>query len=104
MEIDTEFTDPEEAVLHVRGEVDMNTSDELRQVLIEAADKTMDRVTVDLGDVEFMDSSGIATLVEGQQRLREHGGELVLVNLTDPVRSVLEIANLMEVFTIESSV
>lgn len=100
IEIETDFEGSSEATVHVAGELDMGSSDELREVLLDAADQHFERVIVDLGGVDLIDSSGIATLVEGLQKMRDHGGSLVLRNLNDSVRSVFEIANLMEVFTV----
>jgi len=101
IEIVTDFDSPDEAILDVSGEVDMNTSDELREILMDAAEQDMEKVTVDLSGVDFMDSSGIATLVDGLQTMKKNGGQLVLRNLNENVRSVFEIANLTDVFTIE---
>lgn len=101
LEIETEFDAASEATIHVAGQLDMSSSDDLRTVLLDAADQRFERVVVDLEDVELIDSSGIATLVEGLQKMRDHGGTLVLKNLSDSVRSVFEIANLLEVFTVE---
>lgn len=100
-DVATEFTGSGEAVVFVAGELDMNSSDELRKVLMDGIDQGLDRLTVDLEDLQFIDSSGIATLVESLQKMRESGGTFVLRNLNDSVRSVFEIANLLEVFTIE---
>lgn len=101
IDIDTEFSSPNEATVQVSGEIDMNTSEQLREVLNEAADKDFESVVVDMEDVTFIDSSGIATLVESLQTLNDNDADLILTNLQDKVRSVFEISNLMEVFTIQ---
>ncbi len=58
------------------------------------------RVVVDLSGVPYMDSSGVATLVEAMQVARKTRTVLILCNLTDRVRSIFEIAKLEMVFRI----
>ena len=58
------------------------------------------RLVVDLTQVELMDSSGVATLIEVLQVQRKDGRKLVLCGLQDKVRSVFEITRLNEVFVI----
>lgn len=102
IEIETQFPSSNTAVVHVSGEIDMDSSDDLREVLREAAEENFTEVIVDMQEVEFIDSSGIATLVESMQSLKQNGGQLVLRNLQENVRSVFDIANLLEVFTIRT--
>jgi anti-sigma B factor antagonist len=53
---------------------------------------------VDLGRVEFIDSSGLGALISALKLLRANGGELKLANASEPVQSVLEITKLLRVF------
>jgi anti-anti-sigma factor len=57
-------------------------------------------VVVDLSGVEYMDSSGVGALVEGQQILRGYGGAFRLAGLQDAVRQVFKFAKLEKVFEI----
>ncbi len=59
---------------------------------------------VDLSQVPYMDSSGVATLVEAMQIARKGGSNMVLAALTDKVRSIFEIARLDTVFKISATV
>jgi len=59
---------------------------------------------VDLSGVNYMDSSGVATLVEAMQISRRQSTKLVLCSLQDKVRSVFEIARLDRVFEIAPNV
>ena len=90
----------EEASIHVGGEVDLNTSPKLREALKSAAAQKMKTVTVHLREVTYMDSSGIATLVEMLQAMLAYQGRLVLKGMRPQVRAVFEIAHLTEVFDI----
>lgn len=82
------------------GEIDLSRSPALRQELLAIAKNQSGRLILDLSHVPYMDSSGVATLVETLQQLRKAGGRLVLCGLQPKVRSIFEIARLDMVFTI----
>lgn len=90
-------------VLRPIGEIDLSRSPVLRHHLTAAQQSKPDRLIVDLKDVPYMDSSGVATLIEAMQNSRKHGTQLVLCELQDKVRSIFEIARLEDVFTIVNS-
>jgi anti-sigma B factor antagonist len=87
-------------VIVVRGEVDLYTSPKLREAVLAAVKRKAPAVTVDLSGVGYMDSSGVATLVEGLQLSRGHGGQFVLAGLTPGVQQVFHFARLDKVFEI----
>jgi anti-sigma B factor antagonist len=62
------------------------------------------KVRVDLSSVVFVDSSALAELLRAQRAAAVTGGDLVLVNPSDPVRVILELTALDQVFTTESAV
>lgn len=82
------------------GEVDLSCSRELQGHLKKAMESKPPRVVVNLAKVPYMDSSGVATLVEAMQIARKQSTRLVLCALQDKVRSIFEIARLDRVFTI----
>ena len=55
-------------------------------------------VIVNLSEVHYIDSSGIASLVEGLQESKEHSARFVLVGLNEAPRHVLELTRLLSVF------
>jgi anti-sigma B factor antagonist len=87
-----------------QGEVDMSTSPELRKVLVPLFCSGTRLVLVDLTEVPYMDSSGIATLVEGLQLSQRGSIRFALAGLSPPVRAAFEVAHLMEVFKVVSQV
>jgi len=87
-------------VLSPSGEIDLARSPSMRARVAEVMKQNPKRVVVDLSGVPYMDSSGVATLVEALQGTRKSGGRLVLCGLTPRVRSILEISRLDTVFTI----
>lgn len=100
IDLKSEFTAPGEATIHVGGEIDMNTSPKLRDLLKSATKQKMKKIVVDLSNVNYMDSSGIATLVECLQDISAVKGELTLKSMKPQVKAVFEIAHLTEVFQI----
>ncbi len=86
-------------LVRVSGEVDMSWSQDLRREILDALSKSP-AVGVDLSNVSYMDSSGIAALVEGFQQSRAAKKPFALVAPSDAVRGVLELARLDRVFPI----
>jgi len=82
------------------GEVDLSGSPVLRQELRRIQVGQAKRLVIDLSGVPYMDSSGVATLVEAMQAARKSSTRLVLCGLQPKVRSIFEIARLDTVFTI----
>lgn len=82
------------------GEIDLNASPILRQEIKRVHTARPQRLIVDLSGVPYMDSSGVATLVEAMQIARKNSTRLVLCGMQEKVRSIFEIARLDTVFTI----
>jgi anti-sigma B factor antagonist len=85
------------------GDIDLTGSPTLRQELRKAQAAKPPRLVVNLAQVPYMDSSGVATLVEAMQVARRSGSALVICALQDRVKSIFEIARLDTVFTIAES-
>ena len=92
-----------EVMLKVFGDVTIHTSSSLREQLKPHFTASMKSIHVALDEVDFMDSSGIATLVEGMQWSRMTGGRFVLSGLKENVRDVFSLAKLDTIFEIEES-
>ena len=58
------------------------------------------QLIVDLSRVTYIDSSGLAALIEGMQNVEEYGGKFVLAGLQETIRTIFEIARLDQVFQI----
>ncbi|OIO67599.1 MAG: anti-anti-sigma factor [Zetaproteobacteria bacterium CG1_02_53_45] len=93
--------DETHVLLRVTGDVTIHSSTRLREQLKPLFTTKMQEVRVGLNHVDFMDSSGIATLVEGLQWSRLTGGRFVLSGLSDNVKDVFSLAKLDTVFDIE---
>ena len=90
-------------VLRPEGEIDLARSPELRLRLREELARSPRRLVVDLAAVPYMDSSGVATLVEALQRSRSAGCKLLLAALQPKVRSIFAISRLDTVFQIAAT-
>ena len=87
-------------VVSPEGEIDLSCSAHLRSKLQEAVSAGPKRIVVDLNGVGYMDSSGIATLVEALQMARRDEASLVICSLTERVKSIIELARLDQIFEI----
>lgn len=87
-------------VLHIDGDVDMSNSPNVRKVLVPTFEKGPSHIIVDLSGVSYIDSSGIATIVEGLQLSRKSGVRLTLAGMGSTVEAVFELAYLKDVFEI----
>jgi anti-sigma B factor antagonist len=92
--------DPQLCQIFISGEVDLSNSGELRKTILGAL-KTTPQVKINLSGVEYIDSSGIAAMVEGLQFANSHGKTFSLCDPSQQVRSILELARLDQVFDIE---
>ncbi len=89
-------------VVSFQGEVDLEHSPKAREVLLGAVKKKQD-VLVDLSEVSYIDSSGVASLVEAFQSSKKAGSSFGLVSVNPAALRVLELARLDRVFTIHST-
>jgi len=89
-------------VLDVSGEVDLSWSQQLRAAVLNGLASTS-AMAVRLSKVAYIDSSGIAALVEGYQQARGKQQSFVLLSPSPSVRAVLELARLDRVFQIRET-
>ena len=88
-------------ILDVSGTIDMSNSPEMRKALLhEIRTKDVTRVVLNLTAVTYIDSSGVASLIEGLKASRESGSRFVLLGLSDSAREVLKISRLLKLFEI----
>jgi anti-sigma B factor antagonist len=88
------------SIIDCSGDVDLSSSPRLREALLAEIKADGPSVLVHMSDVAYVDSSGIATLVEGLQLSRQTKTRFGLYGLRPNARSVLELARLHKVFTI----
>lgn len=87
-------------VLPLEGEIDLHVSPRISAALGAMIDQKPPRLVVDLSNVTYIDSSGLAVLIEGMQNVEAYGGKFILAGIQDNVRPIFEIARLDQVFII----
>lgn len=87
-------------VLEIGGEVDLYSSPQLRKAILTLTRKRAPHIVVDLAKVAYMDSSGVATLVEGLQQMKIYNGRFSLSGMRENVRQVFELTRLDTLFRI----
>jgi anti-sigma B factor antagonist len=91
-------------VLEIGGEIDVYTAPRLRERLNEVTGSGQNHIVVDLGRVDFLDSTGLGVLVGAHRRLRATNGTLRLVCRHEKLLKIFRIAGLDSVFDIYDSV
>ncbi len=90
-------------VVHLTGELDLYNSDELRAALGEACSKAPDRLVIDLGEVEFIDSTALGVLIEARSQLENRRAFLLAAPGIETQRA-LEVSGLARHFGIHDTV
>jgi len=91
-------------ILDITGDIDLAHSPAMRKaLLLEIREKKTPKVFLNLEKVRYIDSSGIASLVEGLKASRDMGSRLILYGLSKTVREVMELSRLQKIFEIHES-
>lgn len=90
-------------VIGLCGEVDLSCSPQAREQILKELKKGK-KIFVDLSAVEYIDSSGVASLVEGFQMARSQNQAFALVGVSKAAMQVLQLARLDKVFTLLESI
>jgi anti-sigma B factor antagonist len=87
-------------VLPLEGEIDLHVSPRVSAALAAMIEEKPQRLVVDLAKVTYIDSSGLAVLIEGMQNVEAYGGKFILAGIQENVKPIFEIARLDQVFII----
>jgi len=90
----------EPSILPLEGEIDLHVSPQIGTSLANLIAKKPSQLVVDLSKVSYIDSSGLAVLIEAMQNVGSYGGKFALCGLQESVRPIFEIARLDQVFRI----
>jgi anti-anti-sigma factor len=91
-------------IVAIEGEVDLACSPELRDILHAHAEARRPALLLDFAGVSYVDSSGLATLVEYVRLAQGYAGKFALAAVTQRVRTILDLVRLSEVFPIFTTV
>jgi len=100
MEISQRIVDEKTCVISLNGTLNARSADRVKEAFREAVGKGMRRVVLDLGQVPFIDSSGLAALVSGLKTLNEKGGSLKLASLQSQADLLFKLTMFDKVFEI----
>ena len=87
-------------VLPLKGEIDLHVSPVVTASLNATIEKKPERLVIDLSDVSYIDSAGLAALIQAMQKVEAYGGKFLLAGLQETVRSIFEISRLDQVFQV----
>jgi len=92
------------SILEVIGRLTAVSSSSLKSEFKKQIDGGIKTIVIDMGKMDFIDSSGLSSLISGLKQCREVGGSLRLCCLTDQTMKVLQITLLNRVFPIFSTI
>lgn len=100
LQIETEEKE-KDATLHLSGEIDAYTANQLREELIPLTEKEGTHVVVNLKNVKYMDSTGLGVFIGALKSCKKHQSSMVLTGATDRVKRLFTITGLDEVMKIK---
>jgi anti-sigma B factor antagonist len=90
-------------IIALSGDIDIYTSPEVRKQLLRMVDQRISVIMVDLTDVAYIDSSGIATFVEGLKGMMSYSGRLKFFGMPERVKEIFNFSKLDKVFDMYGS-
>jgi len=87
-------------VLSLQGEIDLHVSPAVSRSIDAMAKKKPERIVIDLAQVTYIDSAGLAALILAMQEVEANGGNFFLAGLRETMRSILETSRLDQIFQI----
>ncbi len=88
--------------IRLEGELDHHTADDLRaQVTNAIENEPIRHILLNLGDLEFMDSSGLGVILGRYKQIKSLGGEMVVCSISAPVKRLFEMSGLFKIIRLE---
>jgi len=100
----TERTEDDVPIVSITGDIDLEHSPKLREYLKPKAAQKTPRLLLDFAGVNYIDSSGLATLIEYFQAVQGFKGKLALASLSPRVKNVFEIVRLEQIFSLHPDI
>lgn len=95
---------PEYSVLKISGEIDLYNVDDLKKEFSHLLDKNVYKIGVDLGEVSYIDSSGLGAFLSIIKEIKKNKGKLLLFNLSQSVQTIMNLTRLSSFFDIAETV
>jgi anti-sigma B factor antagonist len=87
-------------ICRIDGEININSVPRIKIALNKFIAKKIQRITIDFSKITYIDSSGLAMLIEALKEIRLYGGSLELANFSPRIKNIFEIKKLDKLFTI----
>jgi len=87
-------------VCHIDGEIDINSSPAVKKSFDKLISQKTPKIVINLSKVTYVDSSGLATLVEILKNMKSYGGRMRLASMSPKIKSLFEITKLEKLFEI----
>lgn len=94
MDLRVEASQPGTAVVRLDGRLDLVSAGEAKQRMVETVEGGQRRLVVDMGNVDFVDSSGLGAIIGALKAARQAGGDLRIARPTSQLLSILELTML----------
>jgi anti-sigma B factor antagonist len=82
------------AIVRLDGRLDLVSSGDAKQQMVEAVERGQRRLVVDMANVDFVDSSGLGAIIGVLKAARQAGGDLRIARATSQLRSILKLTML----------
>ncbi|MDD4202920.1 MAG: anti-sigma factor antagonist [Candidatus Omnitrophica bacterium] len=87
-------------ILYVKGEMDLNSSPEIKKIFDKVFLTKENKILINFKDMQYIDSSGLATIVDFFKSIKENKGQLVLCELSEKIKKLFVITRLDKLFKI----
>lgn len=94
-------SDQKEYYIQPVGEIDIHTSNQFKNILIEAIDEKKSNLVVDGENLEYIDSTGLGVMISALKKSQEIGKEIKVINLKPNIKKLFSLTSLDKVFKIE---
>ena len=91
-------------IIHLEGRLDVHLSLEIEQAVNELIDKGEKFLLFDLEGVQYLSSSGLRIFIAAMRRLKGIDGGLKLANMSESVKKIFKVVELIDLFEIYSSI
>jgi len=85
-------------ILDIHGKITIEVTAQFRKEMADLLEAGRNKILLNLGNVSFMDSSGIGELVRSYHSVKREGGQVKLLNLTKKIQELLAITKLAIIF------
>ena len=98
MEIEITTIDKETRILRLRGELNVNSAEKVKQAIKDLIAEGVNRMVINLAEVSMIDSTGLAALLSGLKAMNMQKGEMRLISPRPEVRLIFKLTLLERVF------